>query len=458
MSTSSSPIAGFNGTSTYATDLSNAMQRTLAFASLPIQQLTNNVNNFTSEQSTLSGLSTSFNSLQAAIAGIGTAASSGNYSLSYSANGVASATASNGALLGAYTINVVNPGSQANAASTAAVTDPTSQSISSSATFTLTANGQTYTNIEPPPGSGSLINLVTAISTATNGAVQATIVNVGTPSSPQYQLSIQNTAYGALPITLTDSNGNNLLGTPSTATSVEYQVNGQPDSSQPPLSANTRTLTLAPNLSVSILGAVGATTITVGQSTTNIANAISSFVSAYNTASQGLTAQHGTAGGALEGQSIVSTLSQALQGISNYSGSGSIQSMAAIGLTFDQTGVLSFDPSVLSSAASTDFQGVLNFLGGPTTGGFLQAATNTLTGITDPTSGVLTTGLTTVSGEITSTNAQIAKEQASVNQMQTNLAAQMSKADSLIASLQSQLSYMTALLTVTNANNTAGVG
>jgi flagellar hook-associated protein 2 len=457
MSTSSSPIAGFNGTSSYAADLSNAMQRSLAFASLPIQQLTNNVNGFTSEQSTLNGLNTSFNSLQAAIAGIGAAASSGNYSVSYSTNGVASATAGNGALLGAYTINVVNSGSQANAASTAAVADPASQSISASATFSLTANGQTYTNIEPPPGSGSLISLVSAINTATNGAVQATIVNVGTPSSPQYQLSIQNTAYGALPITLTDSAGNNLLGAPSTATSVEYQVNGQPDSSQPPLSANTRTLTLAPNLSVSVLGA-GATTITVGQSTSSIANAISSFVSAYNTASQGLTAQHGTAGGALEGQSIVSTLSQSLQNISNYSGSGSIQSMAAIGLTFDQQGVMSFDPSVLSSAASTDFQGVLNFLGGPTTGGFLQAATNTLTGITDPTSGVLTTGLATVNTEITSTNAQIAKEQDSVNQMQTNLAAQMSKADAMIASLQSQLSYMTALLTVTNANNTAGVG
>ena len=456
MSTFPSPISGFNGTSTYAADLSNAIQRAVSIASLPIQQLSNNVNTFTSEQSALNDLNSSFNSLQTALASIGTAAASGNYSISYSSNGVVSATASSGAPLGTYSLQVVDPGSQASAASTATVRDPGTQSISNSSVFTLTANGQTYINIVPPPGANTLTTLVTAINTATQGAVQATIVNVGTAASPQYQLSIQNTSYGDLPITLTDSDGNNLLGNPTAATPVQYYVNGQPPASQGPLTSNSRTLSIGPNISATVLGA-GTTRFTVGQTTANIANAISHFVTAYNSASQTLAAQHGTNGGALEGQSIVRTLSQALHNISGYTGSGTIQSMAAIGLTFDQNGVLSFDPSVLSSAASTDFQGVLNFLGGPTTGGFLEAATNTLNSITDATSGVIATGLNTLTSEITSTNAQIAKEQDRVNTLQQNLNAQMSAADALIASMQSQLSYMTSLLSVTNANNNASI-
>src|SRR5206468_12270640 len=129
----------------------------------------------------------SFSSLQTAIAAIGTSVGSGNFSLSYTDNAVATAKASEGALLGTYSLEIVDPGSQAGAGSTATVTDPATQNISSSTLFTLVANGQTYSNIMPPPGSNTLTSLVSAINTATQGAVQATIVNVGTSSQPNYQ-------------------------------------------------------------------------------------------------------------------------------------------------------------------------------------------------------------------------------------------------------------------------------
>ena len=50
-----------------------------------------------------------------------------------------------------------------------------------------------------------------------------------------------------------------------------------------PLSSDTRTLTLAPNLTVTALKP-GPRTITVAQSTASIANALASFVKAYNAA------------------------------------------------------------------------------------------------------------------------------------------------------------------------------
>jgi flagellar hook-associated protein 2 len=450
MSSSTSPI--FSGTSTFSSDFTQVINRAVSIASLPITQLNSNHTTLTSEQSALSNLSGTFSALQTAIASLGTAAASGNYSVNYSDKTVASATASSGALLGTYSLDVVDPGSQASAASTAGVTDPTTQSISSSASFTLTANGQTYANILPPPGPTTLTSLVSAINTATQGAVQATIVNVGTQSQPNFQLSIKNSSYGPQDISLLDENGADLMGTPTAATAVQYRVNGQPDSSQGPLSSDSRTLTLSTNLSVNILQA-GSTDITVGQSTSNIATAIQGFVTAYNAASQALIAQRGSSGGALAGQNIVNTLSQALHNITSYSSSGSVQSMADLGLTFnDNTGTLSFDSTVLSATAAKDFAGVTNFLGSPTSGGFLQTATSTLNALLDSTSGTVTTLMNSIAGEITTTDNLISTNQARVDQLQTNLTARMSAADAAIASMQQQLTYMTSLFTSMTAN------
>jgi flagellar hook-associated protein 2 len=453
MSTSASPLY-FNGTSTFSSDLQQVIARAVSIAALPVTQLNNTVSTLTSEQSALSNLSASFSSLQTDIGAINAALGSGNISASSSDTTVAMASATTGAMVGSYTLQVIDPGSQASALSTTAVSDPTSQSISSSASFTLTANGQTYTNIVPPVGSTSLGSLVSAINTATQGAVQATVVNVGTPEQPSYELSIQNTAYGALPITLTDSDGNNLLGTPSTATSVQYTVDGQPASPQDPLSADTRTLTLSPNLTATALAA-GSTTITVAQNTNTLANALSSFISDYNAAASALNAQRGKNAGALSGQGVIATLTEGLNNITSYTSSGSIQSLSDLGVKFnDTTGQLSFDPTMLNSAAASNYSAVTSFLGSPTTGGFLQAASGALTSILDPTSGAIPSQLTAISGEITSDNNRITADQANISQLQANLTQQMANADALIATLQSQNTYMTNLFTSMISNQT----
>ena len=211
MSTSTSPI--FSGSSTFSTDFAQVISRAVSFANLPIQQLNNNLNSLSAEQSALSNLSAVFSSLQTDVAAIANAASSQNYAVSYSDNTVASASASNGAVPATYTLQVVNPGSRASASSIATVTDPNTQSISTSGIFTLTANGQTYSNIMPPPDQNTLTSLVSAINTATQGAVQATIVNVGTSSQPVYELSIQNSVYGTIPddLYLDDGSGSGIF-------------------------------------------------------------------------------------------------------------------------------------------------------------------------------------------------------------------------------------------------------
>jgi len=275
-------------------------------------------------------------------------------------------------------------------------------------------------------------------------------VNLGSSSSPSYALFVQNSNYGSIPITLDDGSGN-ILGTPTAATPVQYRVNGQHAPPANPLTSDTRCLTIAPDVSVTVLGA-GITDINVSQNTSAIANAISGFVTAYNAATQAITAQRGSNGGALAGQSIITTLSQSLRSVSNYTGTGSLNTIADIGLTFDKNGVLSFDPSVLSAAASQDFEGVTGFLGNTTTGGFLKTATDTLNSLTDATSGALPLTLTSIGGEITDVGNRISDNQDRVDQLKQNLTAQMAAADALIAQMQQQVIYMTNLFTAMTAN------
>src|ERR1700733_5416792 len=117
MSTSSTSPIYFSGTSTFSSDLQQVITNAVSIASLPINQLNNTVSTLTSEQSALSNLSTSFTSLQNDLASINTAVGSGNYSVTSSDSSVATASASTGVMFGTYTLQVIDPGSQASAVS-----------------------------------------------------------------------------------------------------------------------------------------------------------------------------------------------------------------------------------------------------------------------------------------------------------------------------------------------------
>ena len=240
----------------------------------------------------------------------------------------------------------------------------------------------------------------------------------------------------------------NLLTTSTTGTPAQYQINGQPVPPAPPISSDADTITLAPGLTVNLL-APGNTTITVASDPSAAANALTSFVTAYNQATTDLDKNFGTAGGALTGQSIVLALQQSLQGLANYSGgSGSAQNLTDLGLGFDQTGQLTFDQAQFTTEASTDPSAVAAFLGSAQSGtGFLGSATNILNELGNATNGVFEASESAVQQQTTYDNQQIAATQTQVTQVQNQMTAQMSAADALIASLQSQATYFTNYFT-----------
>ncbi len=436
---SSTNSPGTTGLSNYSQDLQNEVNREISLAELPTQELQNETTTLTSQATELSTLSGNFQSLQSAVSTLN-ADSQGILAASVSNSNVLSATAGTGALAGSYTVKVTQAGAYASAMSTTGVSDPTSQSISSASSFTLSVGGVDTTIT---PSSNTLNALVSAINANSSAGVQATVVNVGSSSSPNYELSLQNTSFGDSPISLTATGSStNLLSPLTTGQDVQYQVNGSPST---PISSTSSTVTLSTGLTVNLLG-TGTSTVTVAPSTISLSNDLSSFVTAFNNASDELTKNIGKNGGALGGNSIVYTLQQALNSIGNYTGTNSgLTSLSQLGLTFDTSGHLNFDPSVLAGASTSQVDNIVSFLGNATSGGFLQFATNTLSGIEDSTTGVLTNDITQTNNSITSDNQLISQQQAQLTQMQTNLQAQMSKADSTIASLESQQSFYGSL-------------
>jgi flagellar hook-associated protein 2 len=433
----STSVTPFTGSSPFAAQLQQVIATAVARASAPLTQLQSEQTTLQGEQTELNTLSSDFSSLQTALTSVGTAAQSNGLSAQVTNSSVASATVASGALPGTYSVNVTNLGTQENTVSSDSltkVTEPSTQSIDSSLSYTLTVEGKTYTIT---PNGGSLDALVQAIDQSGANA-QATVVNVGTSNSPDYRLSIQGTDFAPAGIQLSDGS-KQLLTTVTPGAYVQYQVNGEPSS---PVNATSRQAVISPGLTLSFL-ASGTTDVTVSRSTTAVSNALGNFVSAYNDAVNELAKNRGKNGGALSGQSVVYDLQNQLQQLTNYSGgTGSVRSLSDLGLSFDENGNLQLDSSALAAANPQD---VLNFLGGMSTGGFLQSANSLLTGVTDPTTGSLTAASQTITNELSQLATQISDQQSSLTHLQQTLSTQMASADAAISSLEQQVTEMNDL-------------
>jgi len=453
MSTSIPSLSTTTGSSTFAPDLQNALNRAIAIASLPIQQMTAEQQQIQSQSTELSTISGLFTTLQSDVQSFPTGSGSSGLAASVSDQTILQANLTGSSLQGTYTIQVLDPGSSSTALSNAGstpITDPTSQNISTSTSFTLTVGTSNYTIT---PASQNLNALAASINSS-GATVQATVVNLGSPSSPDYRLALQSTNLGDVALQLSDGT-TNLLASTSTGTSASYTVNGQPTTG---ISSNSDTVTIAPGLNVTLEKA-GTATVSVSANTSALSNALQGFVTDYNSAFAELQKQFGQNAGPLSGDNTVLTLENSLRQLANYTGgSGSITSLTQLGVEFTQQGTLTFDPTALGGLSSQQITDAYSFLGDPNTGGFLQSAANTLTGLLDPNTGVISNEIATLQTQNQQEADAISAAQDRVNQLSTSLSAQMAAADALITTLQNQTQFVDGLFQIQtlNANGTIG--
>jgi len=424
----------------------------VAIASLPLDSLNAGLNTLGGKQSALQGLDATFLSLQQSVSSLQNTVKNGLLNSSISDAGIVSAGVQSGASAGSYSIEVVSLGSYSTAISSpgaVAVSDPGKSGISSDTTLTLTV-GSAATTITP--AGSTLQDLVTAINAQASDKVQATVVNVGSGNSPDYRLSLKAISLGSDTIDLTDSTGT-LVSSSNAGSLASYKIDGLAD----PITSTSRNVTLAPGITLTLLGQSPpgqATTVAVVNSPSALSSALSSFASAYNSAANAIASQHGSGAGALQGDSLLQSLSQILHQLGTYTNGAPSAALANFGVTVDQSGRLSVDSTTLTATAGADFQGLLSVLGSSTGGGFLKTATDLLGAVEDPVSGTIKGEETTISNAITAQQKRIADEQTAIDGIQTNLTAQIAKADASIASLQSQLSYVTGLFAAYNGTST----
>jgi flagellar hook-associated protein 2 len=439
------PQTSGTGTSSFASDLQASVSRALQIASLPMQALQADQSTISGKTNELSTLGNLFDSLQTSLQAIGSGTGSSALQAAVGDQSVLSASVTGNALPGTYTVQVLNAGSSSSAISNSAtaVTDPTTEDISGSSSFTLTVGTSTYAIT-----ADNLNDLAAAINSS-GAAVQAVVVNLGSPAAPNYQLSVQSTALGAVNLQLNDGT-NNLLTSLNTGTDASYTVDGQPTAG---ITTDSSTVTIAPGLNVT-LDQTGASTVTVSSSLSSVSSELSSFVTAYNAAFTELQKNFGQNGGALVGDSSVLDMQQALTQMISYTGSGgSITSLAQLGVEFTQQGTLTFDSSAIGSLNQSQIGDALTFLGSPNSGGFLQYANNTLNSITDPVNGAVASESQALETQNQDDQTQINNDQTQLTLMQTNLQNQMAQANALIATLQSQTTFLEGLFQADTSNN-----
>lgn len=433
----------FNGTSRYSSDFQTLIDRAVAIASLPLTQLTTGKSTLEKESTAFATLDGKFTALQTAIASLENGSGLSSYGAWVSNGTILSVSLSAGAAQASYAVEVTGLGSSTSTLSKnglTTVSDPATQNISPASSFTLTLNSAPHTLT---PAANTLDALVAAINDS-GLDVEASIVNVGSTASLDYRLSIQSTKLDNVSIQL-DGGAGDLMDTLAAGAKAAYKVNGMATAIQ----TDSRTVTLAPGVTATLLAesATGvATTVTVARNGNAISDALASFAGAYNATLSALDAHRGNAGGALSGQSIISTLSQVLRDTAQYSdGSGTIASLTDLGLTFDDKGTLSLDTVAFLATSSSNFDALLTFLGSATGGGFLKSATDLLNGLEDSTSGAIKTSIASLDDQIKSQDDRIAAEQDRIDQYHANLVAQMSAADAMIAALEQQATYLNDL-------------
>ncbi len=445
-------ISNFSGQSQFAASLQEVITRAVRIAGLPLAADEATLTTLNSRQAALKGLDTDFSNLQSSVFLLQTALSFESQATSVSDGGVVKATIGTGAASGNYSIHVTDLGAYSTALTNAgapAVTDPTIQGISDSGQWTLNVNG-TATTITP--ATTSLADLAAAINSQAGDQVQATLVNVGSNSAPDYRLSLSAVHLGDLSLDLEDGPAASVIAESHNGSLASYEVGGLSTS----LTSDSRTVTLAPGLTVELLGqspSAASTTVTVRNDPSALASAFSSFAKTYNQAVTDLAAHHGKNGGVLEGDSIVTTLTNVLRQLSAYSSGSPDSALANYGITVNASGQLSVNTAAFTSAANSNFSGLIATLGGTTTGGFLQAATTALNSVEDLTAGSLKIEEHTIAANIAAQNTSISNEQAKIALLQKNLTAEIVKADAAISSLESKLSYVNGLFFSITGNN-----
>jgi len=309
--------------------------------------------------------------------------------------------------------------------------DATSATVSATGQVQLVVGSQDY-SLDVGGSENNLNGLAQAINSADAG-VTATV----TGSAGAYSLSITDPS-GPTTIQLNDlQSPTDLISATNQGSDASFDLNGIP------ITESTNNITdVIPGVSFTLLGTTSGTqsvTLSLATSAGPLSSALQTFVNDYNTLVGDVQAQEGQGAGALGGNLIINEISDAMQDLVTYfnpTGSSSIHSLSDMGVTFNDTGQMSFSTSTFNALSDNQIADAYTFLGSSSSG--FAALAGNFTQLSDPVSGVIETQVSGYETEETSLQDQVTTAEAYVTQVQQTATQQMEAADALVAELQQQ--------------------
>lgn len=321
--------------------------------------------------------------------------------------------------------------------------------------FTLQVGSGPATQITIGNGVDTLDQLASYIN-GLNLGVTASVVN----DSAGSRLAIVSNASGsANNFTITGITGLNFTQA-VTGADASLTVDGIPIDS----ASNTVSGVVA-GVTFNLVGASPGTEvdISVAPDSSQISQAVSNFVSAYNTVvgdvNQEYTVGSNGAEGPLAGDPTLGILQDQLLAAGSYSAGGSISTLADLGITMNNDGTLTLDSGALLNAIQEDPSAVQNFFQGTASNGFANNLSNQMDALTNAADGAFTVDLSSIQQENNGLQNQINDFQSYLSDQQTLLTNEYNQADILLQQLPMEEAQINAELgyTPNSSSSTNGV-
>ena len=390
---------------------------------------------------------------------------------------VLGATAGSGAVNGSTTVTVNSLATQSIALSSNGVASADSTVASSSGSFSFqVGSGQVQTIAVD--SSTTLSGLATAIN-GLGAGVTASVVNVGTTSSPDFRLRIASNATGTDNALQINGDGTNLgVAITQAATNASLTVSGFPTA----ITRDSNTISdVIPGVTLNLTHTGGPVTVSVATNTDAVTANVQTFVNAFNDLvsyvnSQSTVTQQNsgsssstspdststdnsvTAGPLAFDSTVRSVLDQLHSVVSSAVGgnsSGGLAVLSQIGISTQEDGTLAFDSTQLQTALTQDPNSVTTlFAGNGASGGIADNLHNLLFGITEP-GGLISVRNNSLSDQIKTINDQIDTGQQQIDAYQQSLQQTFANLELLVSNLKSQGSSLLTALGVSPSSATS---
>ena len=203
--------------------------------------------------------------------------------------------------------------------------------------------------------------------------------------------------------------------------------------------------------------------ITIGVSNTGLVNAVQALVTDYNSYNTTLTndTSYNTSsntGAILSDDPTATELSTVLSNLlsGQVSGTGSIQSLSQLGVTFNQDGSLSFDSSQLQNQYASNPDGVKQFFTQTTTG-LANQLDNTIENLAGQNNSLLSTRMSALSDTMSKNNDKITSMNTMLSNQRQLLYNQFYQMEVSLSQMQTSMNIVNSLSMVGSDGTSTGV-